>query len=283
MAKTVFKIVKEVLDENFLLIPGNQQDRIRSVKEALQRLGRAYSNTCNKAPDIDYNDPAIRFGYIFRYVTCHANIVYDIICNVALLKEILSKKDVTVSCIGGGPGSDFLGVMKYMIEVNTAESLRCFMLDREGAWDECWCDVDAKCECDFHFATSFQELDVVTNESWRNKKKFLAADLFTMVYFLSEINERRDQAVPFFMNLFKNSNPKAVFLFVDNNVPEFTAWVDKLLSNGGVKIITGETGDWQMPTDEEKKELGEYLEHLEVFGEKPRLKANVAFRVGVKE
>lgn len=63
---------------------------------------------------MSYENPITRFAYIYAYTTVHADAVYAFIQNFDALKEIFNAEVVNVSCIGGGPGSDFLGILKYI-------------------------------------------------------------------------------------------------------------------------------------------------------------------------
>src|SRR5260370_26432400 len=109
-----FQLVKSVLDELYeqvLYEHGNDTDKI--IKEKLAYLTATYGNLLSDV-DVDYGDSATRFAYIYRYTTAHANMVYDVIKDSEALKNIFNDETVTVSCIGGGPGSDFLGILKFM-------------------------------------------------------------------------------------------------------------------------------------------------------------------------
>lgn len=123
-----FKLIKDVLDEIYAELPA--ADRDARIRAELTALSKSYK-TLLRAPVIDYANPAARIAYIFRYVTSHANMVYQIIDTCDELRKCLDKSRVVLTCVGGGPGSDLLGVLKYLEENGKFPQLSCWLLDRE--------------------------------------------------------------------------------------------------------------------------------------------------------
>jgi hypothetical protein len=108
-----FQLVKTVLDEIYPQIPyENEADKDNEIKKRFTYLEEKYRYLLIKDMPVDYHDPITRFAYIYRYVTCHANIVYQVINGSPILAQMFDNERVNVTCIGGGPGSDFLGILK---------------------------------------------------------------------------------------------------------------------------------------------------------------------------
>src|SRR2546421_1258589 len=144
---SVFELIKSVLDELYARIPGEEAEKDAAIKEKLASLSRGYKALAKGVVN-DYADDTTRFAYIYKYVTSHANIVFSAIEDSAELSALFDKEKVNVTCIGGGPGSDFLGVLKYVIRHHKNPHLRCALLDKEEAWVDCWNDVDEKLSSD---------------------------------------------------------------------------------------------------------------------------------------
>ena len=275
----VFQLIKSVLDEIYVRIPGEQDEKDSKIRKQLASLRAAYAEL-QKGVTNDYSDPTTRFAYIHKYVTSHANIVYQLLKNCPELTRLFDNEQVNITCVGGGPGSDFLGILKYIIRSDKAPHLRCNLFDKEESWAECWNDVDEKLKSALRISTFFVPFDVTDPNSWSTYQKFLKSDLFTMVYFVSEITTLREKAESFFANLFQNAKPGALLLFVDNNNEMFYGWIDQLTSQHGLKTIkSGETVVGMEDLSEEKRDLGEYYEKFE----DPKLTANVAFRIYQKQ
>src|SRR5690606_8403969 len=136
--------------------------------------------------------------YIYRYTTSHANLVYRVIGGTSHLRQLFNNSKVTTACIGGGPGSDFLGILKYCLRANKSPELKCQILDRDHAWGESWSDVDDKLGPSFRISTVFHPVDVTSQKSWSTFTKYFNSDLFTLIYFLSEVYKYRNEAAAYF-------------------------------------------------------------------------------------
>ena len=272
-----FQLVKSVLDELYERIPAKtEKEKDKGIAEMMSYLRKQYAGLA-RGLKIDYTDPTTRFAYIYAYVTCHANIVYQLIQESEELANLLEQRKLNVTCVGGGPGSDFLGILKSALDQKKRELfLRCTLLDREPTWADCWNDVDEKLVSQLRITNNFQTFDVTDPKTWETISKYLGSDLFTMIYFMSEIDSLRKSAEPFFRNLFENANPGALFLYVDNNNRHFFDWFDSLVSENGLTVLSASEEVIKIRDfSEEKKDLGKYWRK---FGN-PRLTANAAYRI----
>jgi hypothetical protein len=279
----IFPLIEQVLDELYNQILGPEAKKDAKVNRSLDMLATRYGQLRGKDEPIDYSEPATRLAYIYKYVTCHSNLVYTRMSKSSNLRDLFDNNTVRVACIGGGPGSDFLGILKYCIECDKHPELKCQLFDREIAWGESWEDVDDKISADnkLHTRTVYQPLDVTEPASYLAKKKYLEqSDLFTMIYFVSEVYSILDEgADDYFDNLFSGMRRGAQVLYIDNNHSDFTSWVEKKFDKHNLKIVRHSDGKETMPIEEEKRDLGKYYNK---FGSSPKLEADVAWRVALK-
>jgi hypothetical protein len=201
--------------------------------------------------------------------------VYTLITNSQDLSALFDSDKINVTCIGGGPGSDLLGILKFMLNQGKNATLRCSLYDKEQAWGDSWSDVDDKLSAPFRVSTFFQSFDVAEPTTWGQHIKFLNADLFTMVYFMSEIYRVKDKAEPFFINLFSKSKQGALFLYVDNDNSTFSDWFDALIRQHALKVLASNSTRLGVDWDEEKRDLGLYYSK---FGD-PKLRGEIAYRI----
>jgi len=272
-----FQIIKSVLDEAYNDIEGNEEEKDALILDALKYLRTEYSKLLT-SEGIVYSLPTTRFAYIYAYVTSHANLVCTIIENSDDLSAVFDNGKVNVACIGGGPGSDFLGILKYLMNNDKKPTVRFQICDKEKTWIESWSDVEDKVDPEFRIYTHYLSLDVTKPDDWQDHTKYLQSDLFTMIYFMSEVLALRDSSNEYFANLFENARQGALFLFVDNNYPEFYGWFDELAKKYGVEILERTETSMKAPWKENKHDLGNYYEK---FGH-PKLTAKVAYRIGRK-
>lgn len=275
----VFPLIKTVLDEIYERIPGKPEEKDPKIKEQIEALRATYARLAKGAAN-NYADDVTRFAYIYKYVTSHANIVYQLVPKCGELSKLFDRERISITCVGGGPGSDFLGLLKYAIKNDKKPGLKCHLFDKEEAWAECWADVDEKLRSELQISTYFERFDVTAPESWEKKQKFLASDLFTMIYFMSEVYGLRDKAEAFFAYLFENAKPGALLLYVDNNSAVFYEWFDSLVKKYNWKVLCGDRLELKMEdVSEERTDLGEYHDK---FGW-PKLRADIAFRICQKQ
>ena len=269
-----FQLIKTVLDEAYEAIPGTKPEREASVSASLKSLSKDYASL-TKTGCLDYRKPCRRFAYIFRYTTSHANIVYQLIESSKILSKVFDSKKVLISCVGGGPGSDFLGILKYCQSAKKSPEVKCLLLDRDPAWGESWSDVDDKVGSKMRLSTVFNSFDVTDPDQWSTFTKHFQADLFTLIYFMSEVYALRTKADSYFNALMSSMQKGALMLFVDNNDSRFVDWFDGLAKTNGLKVLEQGSGTLTMPMDENKKDLEPYFTK---FGH-PKLQADVAWRV----
>ncbi|MCC5668744.1 hypothetical protein LC653_34065 [Nostoc sp. CHAB 5784] len=278
-----FQIIKSVLDEAYNQIPGDDSEKDGVIIEALNYLSEGYIQLLGKSQSIDYKDTITRFAYIYKYVSSHANLVCGIITQSNDLAKVFdAQQKINIACIGGGPGSDFLGILKYLMSKGKTPSVKFQLCDKEKNWAESWSDVDDKVDPKFRISTSYLPLDVTKPDEWKPHTKYFTSDIFTMIYFMSEIFTLRDSADEYFTNLFSQAKPGALFLFVDNNHTSFYGWFDELAKAHNIKIKDSNQYTMFLPSDEDKSDLGIYFQKFQSYSY-PKIKANIAYRVGQKQ
>jgi hypothetical protein len=271
-----FQLVKTVLDELYERIPlerNDQKDEL--IKEKIAHLEQAYRKLHLGLP-IDHSDIATQFAYIQRYVTCHANLVYEIIKTAPKLKSLFDQPKAKITCIGGGPGSELIGILKFLLEANKKPKLSFNLYDREKGWGDCWEDIHEKLNLPMDINSRCSPMDVLNQKDWRSNTKYLNSDLFSMVYFLSEIEKKKQEATPFFDNLFAKAQVGSLFLFIDNRNAKYYGWFDQLISRHSIQVLTSYQGSMKIwDRAEEKQDLAVYYKK---FGP-PKLTAEAAYRV----
>jgi hypothetical protein len=123
---TIFELIKVTLDE--LYAQGKKQHGPKLdelIDHKLKYLSKSYSQlTDGNRPPVNYRDPATRFAYVYKYVGAHGDYLVQIMEH---LKSVLGSKSIfkaetaRISCVGGGPGSDIIAVLKYLDEYQLQE------------------------------------------------------------------------------------------------------------------------------------------------------------------
>jgi hypothetical protein len=272
----VFEIVETVLNDMYKWIKiENEREKDLQIKVA-KGVFRQYFKELHKTNRIDYSDPVYRFIYLLTYVTCHADLVCQAISSCKELQSLFDAKRVQITSIGGGPGSELLGILKYLERHEKNTFLKFNLYDKQTGWNECWDDIEDKLEEELRMTVHPEAFDITDQESWQGKHKFLESDLFTMVFFMSEVFSVKEKAEPFFLNLFENAKPGAMFLFIDNSTAMFYEWFDEMISRYPIDVIKrGVNHDARVDINEDKQALKVYWEK---FGH-PRLTADMSYRI----
>jgi hypothetical protein len=283
---TIFQLVKIALNMLYteaVSTYGTSADA--KITEQIKYLSKSYNvlNQVDRSP-VNYKDPATRFAYVYKYVASHGNYVVQVLNALREKMEgpIFTSETIRVSCVGGGPGSDIIGLLKYLDERKATEKVKkvtCYLLDREQAWADTWTELDDSLKTDLLLNANFQPLDVTNPDSWAQQKKFLQADLFTMSYFVSEVKALDSTGVVtrFWKTLFEEAKSGAIFLYDDNGHESFNSYFDEQWKRAGLECIIESTNQPTWPSgSEQMSDLGSYLTK---FGQSPKLKTTLTYRV----
>jgi hypothetical protein len=61
-----------------------------------------------------YDTPQIHFAYLHRYAAVRAQLVHDLLCGIPVFANPAANRDLVMTSVGGGPGSDFMGIAKLI-------------------------------------------------------------------------------------------------------------------------------------------------------------------------
>lgn len=274
---TYFQVVKLVLDELYADLPAANRDG--EISKALTGLAARYSNVLKRGGP-DYGPDFVKFAYIFRYTTAHADFLDTIIRRSKEIGEFVKKDAVVVSCIGGGPGSDILGFVKYLLPLQPKPHVTFFLLDKDQSWGDAWWNLDAILASDLRTSNNFIPVDVTDSATWTKSKAYLKADIFTLIYFLSEIFSKRDDADKFLRSTFSKMKAGSVLIVLDFKDDDLVGWMDEIAEDCGLTAKKGtDDEEWVIDYEEEKRDLGEYYKK---FGP-PKIRARIFYRIFVKD
>lgn len=284
---TLFELVKIVLDELYVEARQMYGDEVdAAIKTKISYLTGVYGklNSSSHQP-IDYKDPATRFAYVYKYVPAHGDYIFQILktAKYELSGPIFSGVDSRITCIGGGPGSDLIGVLKYIDYMSSSEpttAVTAYLLDREQAWADTWTEVNAKLELDVRFTSAFQPFDVTLPTTWESQKKFLQADLFTLSYFVSEVMslDTHGAVSQFWNTLLVGAKVGAYLLYLDNGHTDFTTYFDaKWETTGKWECVVSSDNIRITPSGSEQ--ASELIEYKERIGQMPKIQGYITYRL----
>jgi hypothetical protein len=286
---TIFELVKAALDEMYEEGKEEYGEELdKTINERLEYLSDSYTKLtqAGRIP-LNYTDPATRFGYVYRYSSAHGDYLTQVLqeTQADVGAPLFDKEELSVTCIGGGPGSDIIGLMKYLELRKGKEPVRsvtCYLMDKEQAWSDTWMGVGQQMDFGVTLNVHVLPLDVTNAGSWKTVKNPWKADLFTMSYFVSEVyslDEKTGVVTEFWKRVFERARAGAMFLYNDNDSPRFTDYFDELCNGAKLQTIYASRSIKTPSPWEQKDGLAHYLE---LFGP-PKLKAQLAYRLLRKE
>lgn len=276
MTMKCFDVVKQVLDATYSDILGDEAQRDAAISAALATMSEGYKDLI-KTGGPNFSDPVVRFAYVFKYVTSHSHWIHEMISMHPDAMALFRRDKIRMVAIGGGPGSDLVGVLKYMDLKGTTPSLHCELVDGCLGWKSTWADLAYELEWPRPLHTDYVIHDVENPDTWDDPSSIDKADLVTLSFFVSEIYSLGDRAKDYLRGMLTRLKPGAIVLFSDDHKYEFYNLLDEVAVEEGFEVMESGQGprriyDW----GEQKTIVGEYAER---FGQQPRLQGDLSWRI----
>jgi hypothetical protein len=271
-----FDVVNTVLQATYDEISDKKPGRDARIAEALDVTSAQYANKLMKEGGPDFSDPATRFGYVFRYVPAHAHWIYELISESKAARAVFEEGKARVTCLGGGPGSDVVGMLKYLDENDISCKLFVELIDGCEAWKATWSDLAYQIEWDDGLHTDYVIHDVGDHESWESPSKIEKADLITVSFFASEVFHL-DTAKDYLATMLGRAKSGALVLVIDNRTSEVYRMMDSIASDAGYETLLADEGTAKIYDSGERLDI--VKDFADKFGKKSRLTGNVFRRV----
>lgn len=235
-------------------------------------------------PNINYSDPFCRMAYLYMNVAIHANLVEKAISSFSVVAEtikskIISGKEIRVCALGGGPGSELLGIVRLIenlqLKGHTAY-LDFLLVDQIKEWDESWhaikSGVDAQLMQKYGsnrsnwpviISRSFLPLNATSPSDFINfATRFSSIDLFLVCYLVSEVQSFIENFKQVLNILITRSSPDALLLFIDRDEKRVRDIVSSVISDVSELEIIGNVRD-RGRMHEDPADLGEWYMNIE--------------------
>ena len=273
---------------------------VSQVKEAIRHMGDEYYS--KKRPEIPFGDLVYKSAYLYEYAPANALAVEAVLTEDAKNQRLISslftsKQRISLCCLGGGPGSEIIGVAKWIVrqQLDTTQ-LEVFVTDKYPQWKDQWKSVQDTLNTYFLaggvasakrpplvVSSGFAKVDVINPGFSRLPALRWGFDLYIVSYVVSHIYTPKDLSrFSQFMRSVIDSAPKgSKFLFIDRREQDWRTSVVTLLDYPGIEISGPYSSSSGSPGDprEEKTDLGVLYEGLDIS---PRLSWDIFWVVGTK-
>ncbi len=291
MAISFFKTLDYVLSQNISEIRRfhriSEDDAIHRAKQFLVENSAAYYS---ENPSLHYNDPLCRFAYLYTYVGAHANLVDNAFYRFNSLGDFVENKlqggqTLHICSLGGGPGSELLGFVKFIERVGHPKSrvdLSFTLIDTIPEWDETWHALVQGMEETFKtkYGASRRDWPIVVHRSFlplnltrlddfkHFAARFKEIEIFILNHTVSELLAYKDDLRKVFNNLVERAPDGTYFLFIDRNQQPVLDLVNSLLNNSELVSFETKIENKNMDGDEQKSDLGRWYSSM---GRDPKL------------
>jgi hypothetical protein len=279
---------------------GKSRDVVcKDVLKHYQRMSGQW--TCGRKPQIAYHDPICRTAYLYGIVPAFANLVEyvfrrDTELATHFLKVHRGKGKVSICAFGGGPGTELLGVAKW-VEKNTKPgeqvSIEYLLLDKVNEWLESWRAIKNAIESRFRknisrfrkdwplvLSGDFSKIDITDTSGFGNLGSLFEQDIFVLSYVVSEVFSEVEELTEFSTEVANNAPIGSKFVFIDRAGDTWKNDVTRLAKNAGLRLSAFRETKTNMDTDEESSHLGSLIHDI---GWNPKLTWNAFWVVGTKE
>ena len=204
------------------------------VEKAIRHMSDEYHG--GHPPEITFEDLVCRSAYLYEYAPANALAVEAVLNDDAdsqgLISGLLtSKLPISLCCLGGGPGSEILGVAKWLWRQRLdATQLEVVIIDKCLEWRSQWKSVRDTLNTNFPAGRSFStqkrqlvvpkgfvKVDVVDPKSAQLPPLVRGYDLYVVSYVVSHIYTSEGLSLfrQFMQSVIKSAPQGSKFLFVD--------------------------------------------------------------------
>lgn len=259
-----------------------ENEAISKVKDYLKENSSAYYSD---DPKLEYENPLCRIAYVYAYVAAHANLIDNAFYKFENLKDYIKNKidnngTLKVCSLGGGPGSELLGFVKFIERERKPDNcidVNFSLIDNISEWDETWQALANGLDETFklEYGSSRRDWPVIVHRSFLplnlckpdDFQQFIArfsdVDIYVLNHTVSELLGKIKEFKEVFNILVQRASNGAYFLFIDRDQTMVLDIVKQLLKTDDLVAYELYQEEKTMDWDEQKIDLGKWYEQIE--------------------
>lgn len=245
----------EFVFHTFLREPSEHKWCLKDILRAYQTLSDHYHHNITLGGP-DYSKASTRLAYACKYTPAHAHWLYETLRRCAEIQAFAQRPHLRIAVLGGGPGSEVLGFVKFMVEHGHSIGLTCDIFDRCTVWEDNWQQMQKLLLQRRHLqpeqlSVNYHAQDFFSPLSANTQEKLQDADLVLSSYLLSELRSHETSIRQLLEGAFAALKPGALLVVNDNLKGEAMARVDAAAERCGMKTCLQSSGTRNIhPTDE---------------------------------
>jgi hypothetical protein len=194
----------------------------------------------------DYGSVVKKFCYLYKYSVAHGYYIYVALraLRPKIKPSIFSRNPTRIACVGGGPGTEIIGLCRYFREIeaeNIGNRVEVTIFDKEPSWEEACRRVLECVSPGIDIKLTFVAFDATDPATYQNLN-FSGFHLVMANFFASEIRKAKIVGASklFWKHLFDSMGAGKIFLAVDFADNQGAGWryIDSIIPSSGTSVIS---------------------------------------------
>lgn len=194
----------------------------------------------------DYGSVVKKFCYLYKYSVAHGYFIYVALkaLRPKIKPSIFSRNPTRIACVGGGPGTEIIGLCRYFREIeaeNIGNQVEVTIFDKEPSWEEACRRVLACVAPGIDIKLTFVPFDATEPATYQNIN-FSGFHLVMANFFASEIRKAKivGASKAFWKYLFDSMGAGKIFLAVDFADNQGAGWryIDNIVPSSANSVIS---------------------------------------------
>jgi hypothetical protein len=190
--------------------------------------------------------------------------------------------DLNIAVIGGGPGSEAVGLAMLEDYYGRESALHCLMCSPQPYWQRTWEKLQPVLSQNFTVDLHYVGFDLTAAVCDETPNIFEGAELFFFVKVMSEVKDFKPVVERSLASLFTQAKSGSHFVFIDNLDVDVYRWFDGLVEQHALKVEhSEESPTFRIVDGQQKSDLKGHIREIEGW-HPPMMKAKLAIRLVTK-
>lgn len=225
------------------------------VGEATAQFSDMQAKYYSAVDNPDYASSIKKFCYLYKYSVAHGYYIYLALRSLRpkIKPSIFSRNPTRIACVGGGPGTEIIGLCRYFREIeaeNLGNRVEVTIFDKEPSWKEA-CQRVLECVSpDLHIKLTFVPFDATDPATYANID-FSGFHLVMANFFASEIRKAKiiGASKAFWHHMFASMGAGKIFLAVDFADAQGAGWryIESIIPSGAKVMLSDQAVGMSCP------------------------------------
>lgn len=196
----------------------------------------------------DYSQDIKKFCYLYKYSVPHGYYIYRVLRDLRpkIRPSIFSRNPTRIACVGGGPGTEIIGLCRYFREMepeNLSNPVEITVFDKEPTWRDACERVLASVSPGLALSLHFVEFDATNPQTYAHLD-FSGFHLVMANFFASEIRKARiiAKSRQFWAHMFGSMGAGKIFVAVDFADQQGRGWqyINNIVPDSATTVLSNE-------------------------------------------